>query len=95
MRALGATGRRVGLVCAVEAGAVCAVAWLIAAALGLPLAEGSVRVFQRTVMPVDPVVASAALLTMAGATVGLGALAALVPAWRATSLRAVDLLRHE
>jgi putative ABC transport system permease protein len=95
MRALGASGYRVGAVCAIESAAIGGLGWLAATAVGLPLAIGAVHAFAATIMPVDVVLSPMALVTMIFATLVISALAALVPAARSAALRPSDLLRHE
>jgi putative ABC transport system permease protein len=95
MRALGAIGRRVGSVFIVEGLALSIVAWLTAAAMGIPLAYLFVGLFERTVMPIGFHFNPLAFPLMFAVTVIIATLAALVPALQASSLRAVDLLRHE
>ncbi len=95
MRALGASGRRVGTVFLVEALALSVLAWLVGAAIGFPLSYLFVGLFRRNVMPVEFHLDPLSFLLMFVATVVIAALSALVPALRAASLRAVDLLRHE
>jgi putative ABC transport system permease protein len=95
MRSLGATGRQVGSVFTVEGLTVSTLAWVVGAVVGTPLAYMFVGVFRSSVMPVDVVFWPAGLLVMFGVTAVIAALAAIAPAWRAASLRTVDLIRHE
>jgi cell division protein FtsX len=95
MRSLGASGRRVGSVFTVEGLTVSALAWLVGAIVGTPLAFAFIDVFRNSVMPVDMVFQPLGLLAMFAVTAAIAALAALTPAWRASSLRTIDLIRHE
>jgi putative ABC transport system permease protein len=95
LRALGAAGRRVATVFWIEGLALSVVAWLLAALTGVPLAYLFVGLFQRRVMPVTFHFDPSAFAVMLAATLAVATLASIVPALRAASLRAVELLRYQ
>jgi putative ABC transport system permease protein len=95
LRSLGASGRRVAQVFWVEGLALSAVAWLLASLVGVPLAYLFVGLFRRLIMPIDFHFDPLAFAVMLAATVAIATLATVVPAVRAASLRAVDLLRYQ
>jgi putative ABC transport system permease protein len=95
LRSLGATGRRVAAVFWIEALALSATAWLVAAAAGIPLARLFIVLFRRTVMPTEFHFEPGTLALMVVSTLVVSTLAAIVPAHRAAALHPGDLLRGE
>jgi putative ABC transport system permease protein len=95
LRALGASGRRIATVFYSEATALSLIAWLVAAAAGIPLAHLFVDLFRRRVMPIDFQLDLLALAVMVGVTLLLAALASILPSRIAATLRPADLLRSE
>jgi putative ABC transport system permease protein len=95
LRSLGATGRRIATVFWVESVALSLIAWTVAALAGVPLAYMFVQFFRRRVMPTDFHFAPSNLIVMIGLTLALASLAAILPARRAATLQAAELLRAE
>jgi putative ABC transport system permease protein len=95
LRAMGASGWRVGQVFWSEGLALGGIAWLAGGVIGLPLAYLFVRAFSQMVMPVDFVIAPAAFVEMLVAVVVIATLATITPASRASQTRVADMLRYE
>jgi putative ABC transport system permease protein len=95
LRAMGATGWRVGQVFWSEGLALGGIAWLVGGIIGLPLAYLFVRAFGQWVMPVDFVIDPAAFVVMFIAVVVIASLATLASASRAAQIRVADMLRYE
>jgi putative ABC transport system permease protein len=95
LRAMGASGWRVGQVFWSEGLALGVIAWLAGGVIGLPLAYLFVRAFSQLVMPVDFVVDPAAFVVMLVAVVSIATLATITPASRASQIRVADMLRYE
>ena len=95
LRAMGASGWRVGQVFWSEGLALGGIAWLGGGVIGMPLAYLFVRAFGQLVMPVDFVIDPAAFLVMLVAVVIIASLATITPAWRASQIRVADMLRYE
>lgn len=95
MRAMGGNARQVAQVFWVEGLTLGAIAWLIAALLGLPLAYAFVQMFSNTVIPTDFIVDISAFIVMLLAVLAISALASIAPALRATRLRVAEALRYE
>jgi putative ABC transport system permease protein len=95
LRAMGASGWRVGQVFWSEGLALGGIAWLVGGVIGLPLAYLFVRAFGQWVMPVDFVIDPAAFAVMLIAVVVIASLATLAPASRAAQIRVAEMLRYE
>jgi putative ABC transport system permease protein len=95
LRAMGASGWRVGQVFWSEGLALGGIAWLAGGVIGLPLAYLFVRAFSQLVMPVDFVIDPAAFVVMFVAVVVIASLATIIPAARAAQIRIADMLRYE
>ena len=95
LRAMGASGWRVGQVFWSEGLALGGIAWLAGGVIGLPLAAVFVRAFSQLVMPVDFVIDPAAFVVMLVAVVVIATLATIAPASRAGQIRVADMLRYE
>jgi ABC-type antimicrobial peptide transport system permease subunit len=95
LRAMGASGRRVAHVFLVESLSLGSLAWLIGAALGLPLAWAFVQTFAWTVMPVDFSLEPFAFAASLVAVIVIATIATLAPAWRASRQRIATALRYE
>ncbi len=95
LRAMGASGWRVGQVFWSEGLALGGIAWLAGGVIGLPLAYLFVRAFSQLVMPVDFVIDPAAFVVMLVAVVVIATLATITPASRAAQIRVADMLRYE
>ncbi len=95
LRAMGASGWRVGQVFWSEGLALGGIAWLAGVVVGLPLAYLFVRAFGQMVMPVDFVIDPAAFVVMFVAVVVIASLATFAPASRASRIRVADMLRYE
>ncbi|HEY7093711.1 MAG TPA: FtsX-like permease family protein, partial [Ktedonobacterales bacterium] len=95
LRAMGASGRRVAQIFWVESLSLGALAWLIGAALGLPLAWAFVQTFAWTVMPVDFSLEPLAFVASLVAVLVIATIASVAPAWRASRLRIATALRYE
>jgi ABC-type antimicrobial peptide transport system permease subunit len=95
LRAMGASGRRVGHVFWVESLALGAISWAGGAVVGLPLAYAFVHSFAALVMPVDFYLDPVAFGVMLAAVLVIASLASLAPAWRASRLRVAEILRYE
>jgi putative ABC transport system permease protein len=95
LRAMGASGWRVGQVFWSEGLALGGIAWLAGGVIGLPLAYLFVRAFSQLVMPVDFVIDPAAFVVMLVAVVIIASLATITPAARAAQTRVADMLRYE
>ena len=95
LRAMGASGWRVGQVFWSEGLALGGIAWLAGGVIGLPLAYLFVRAFSQLVMPVDFVIDPAAFVVMLVAVVVIATLATITPASRASQIRVADMLRYE
>jgi putative ABC transport system permease protein len=94
-RSLGASGRRIAVVFWIEGLALSAGAWILASAVGFPLAYLFVQRFSRTVMPTDFHVAPLTFAASIGGTLAIATVATALPARRAARMRAVELLRAE
>jgi hypothetical protein len=95
LRAMGASGRRIGQVFWSEGLALGGIAWLAGGVIGLPLAYFFVRAFSQMVMPVDFVIEPAAFVVMLVAIVVIATVATLAPVSRAAHIRIADMLRYE
>jgi len=95
LRAMGASGWRVGQVFWSEGLALGGIAWLAGGMIGLPLAYLFVRAFGQWVMPVDFVFNPAAFVVMLVAVVVIATMATIAPASRASQIRIADMLRYE
>jgi putative ABC transport system permease protein len=95
MRTLGAGGRQIAMVFWIEGLALSTLAWLLAAAAGVPLAYLFVGLFQRRIMHIDFHLDPWAFAVMLAVTLAIATVASVAPALRAASLRAVDLLRYQ
>jgi putative ABC transport system permease protein len=95
LRAMGATGRRVAQVFWTEGLTLGGIAWLVSAALGLPLAYVFVQQLRQGVLPVKFVVDATAFVVMLVAIVVIALLAGGSPAARAARMRIADILRYE
>jgi putative ABC transport system permease protein len=95
LRAMGASGWRVGQVFWSEGLALGGIAWLAGGVIGLPLAYLFVRAFSQMVMPVDFVIDPAAFVVMLVAIVAIATVATIAPASRASQIRVADMLRYE
>jgi putative ABC transport system permease protein len=95
LRAMGASGWRVGQVFWSEGLALGGIAWLAGGVIGLPLAYLFVHAFSQLVMPVDFVLDPAAFVVMLVAVVVIATLATLTPASRASQIRVAEMLRYE
>jgi putative ABC transport system permease protein len=95
LRAMGASGWRVGQVFWSEGLALGGIAWLAGGVIGLPLAYLFVHAFGQWVMPVDFVIDPAAFIVMLVAVISIATLATLTPASRASQIRIADMLRYE
>ncbi len=95
LRAMGASGWRIGQVFWSEGLALGGIAWLAGGIIGLPLAYLFVRAFSQLVMPVDFVIDPAAFVVMLVAVVVIASVATIAPASRASRIRVADMLRYE
>ncbi|MFI5272524.1 MAG: ABC transporter permease [Ktedonobacterales bacterium] len=95
LRAMGASGWRIGQVFWSEGLALGGTAWLAGGVIGLPLAYLFVHAFGQWVMPVDFVIDPAAFVVMFLAVVAIATLATLTPASRAAQIRIAEMLRYE
>jgi hypothetical protein len=95
LRAMGASGWRVGQVFWSEGLALGGIAWLAGGMIGLPLAYLFVRAFSQMVMPVDFVIDPAAFVVMLVAVVLIATLATIAPTSRAAHIRVAEMLRYE
>ena len=95
LRAMGATGRRVAQVFWTEGLALGGIAWLVSAALGLPMAYLFVQQLRQGVLPVDFVVDATPFVVMLVAILAIASLASTLPASRAARMRIADILRYE
>ena len=95
LRAMGASGWRVGQVFWSEGLALGGIAWLAGGVIGLPLAYLFVRAFSQMVMPVDFVIDPVAFVVMLVAIVAIATGATIAPASRASQIRVADMLRYE
>jgi putative ABC transport system permease protein len=95
LRAMGASGRRVGQVFWSEGLALGGIAWLAGGVIGLPLAVLFVHAFSLLVMPVDFVIDPTAFVVMLLVVVAIATLATIAPASRAAQIRVADMLRYE
>jgi ABC-type antimicrobial peptide transport system permease subunit len=95
LRAMGASGWRVGQVFWSEGLALGGIAWLAGGVIGLPLAYLFVHAFGQWVMPVDFVIDPVAFVVMLVAVVAIATLATLTPASRASQIRIAEMLRYE
>ena len=95
LRAMGASGWRVGEVFWSEGLALGGIAWLAGGVFGLPLAYVFVHAFSELVMPVEFVIDPAAFVVMFVAIVAVASLATLTPALRASQTRIAEMLRYE
>jgi putative ABC transport system permease protein len=95
LRAMGASGWRVGQVFWSEGLALGGIAWLAGGVIGLPLTYLFVRAFGQWVMPVDFVIDPAAFVVMLVAVMVIASLATIAPASRAAQIRIADMLRYE
>ena len=95
LRAMGASGWRIGQVFWSEGLALGSIAWLSGGVIGLPLAYLFVRAFSELVMPVDFVIDPVAFVAMLVAVVVIASLATITPALRAAQIRIADMLRYE
>jgi putative ABC transport system permease protein len=95
LRAMGATGWRIGQVFWSEGLALGGIAWLAGGVIGLPLAYLFVRAFSQLVMPVDFVIDPVAFVVMLVAIVVIATLATVTPASRAGQIRVADMLWYE
>jgi putative ABC transport system permease protein len=95
LRSLGASGGRIAAVFCIEGAALSLLAWLLAAAAGVPLSYLFVQLFRRNVMPIEFHFDPLALAVMVAVTLAVAFAASLFPSRHAASLRAADLLRTE
>jgi putative ABC transport system permease protein len=95
LRSLGASGRRVATVFWIEGAALSLIAWIVAAAAGVPLADLFVQLFRRRVMPTDFHFDPLSLALMVVVTLALASVATILPARRAAAMRTAELLRTE
>ena len=95
LRALGATGNRVAQVFWTEGLALGCIAWLVSAALGLPLAYLFVQQLRQGILPTTFVVDATAFIVMFIAIVIIASFASTLPASRASRMRIADILRYE
>jgi putative ABC transport system permease protein len=95
LRAMGASGWRIGQVFWSEGLALGGISWLAGGIIGLPLAYLFVRAFSQLVMPLDFVIDPAAFVVMLGAIVVIATLATIAPSSRAAQIRIADMLRYE
>jgi putative ABC transport system permease protein len=95
LRAMGASGWRIGQVFWTEGLALGGIAWLAGGVIGLPLAFLFVRAFSLLVMPTDFVIDPAAFVVLLVAVVVIASLATITPASRAAQIRIADMLRYE
>jgi putative ABC transport system permease protein len=95
LRAMGASGWRIGQVFWSEGLALGGISWLAGGIIGLPLAYLFVHAFGQLVMPLDFVIDPAAFVVMLGAIVVIATLATIVPSSRAAQIRIADMLQYE
>lgn len=95
LRAMGASGWRVGQVFWSEGLALGGIAWLAGAVVGLPLAYLFVRAFGQLVMPLDFVIDPAAFVVMLVSVVVISTVATIAPSARAAQIRVAGMLRYE
>ena len=95
LRAMGASSGKVASVFVVEALSLAGLAVLVATALGIPLAYAFVHLIDNAVVNFGFAFNPAILVAMAGFTVGVSLLAAVVPAYGAGRLAVADCLRYE
>jgi putative ABC transport system permease protein len=95
LRAMGASGWRIGQVSWSEGLALGGISWLAGGIIGLPLAYLFVRAFGQLVMPLDFVIDPAAFVVMLGAIGVIATLATIAPSLRAAQIRIADMLRYE
>jgi putative ABC transport system permease protein len=95
LRSLGASGWRVAAVFWTEGLGLSISAWVLASAVGLPLAYLFVQRFSSTVMPTDFHFTPLAFAAGFGGTLVIATLASALPALRAARSRTADLLRSE
>jgi len=95
LRAMGASGWRVGQVFWSEGLALSGIAWLAGGVIGLPLDYLFVRAFGQWVMPLDNVIDPAAFVVMLIAVVVIATFSTIAPASRAAQIRVADVLRYE
>ena len=95
LRAMGASGWRIGQVFWSEGLALGGVSWLAGGIIGLPLAYLFAHAFGQLVMPLDFEVDPVAFVVMLVAIVVIATLATIAPASRASHVRIADMLRYE
>ena len=95
LRSLGASGGRIAAVFCIEGAALSLLAWLAAAAAGVPLSYLLVQLFRKNVMPIEFHFDPLALAVMVAVTLAVAFAASLFPSRHAASLHAADLLRTE
>lgn len=95
LRAMGATGNRVAQVFWTEGLTLGGIAWLVSAALGLPMAYLFVQQLRQGILPTMFVVDATAFIVMLVAIFAIASLASTLPAARASRMRIADILRYE
>jgi putative ABC transport system permease protein len=95
LRAIGATGRKVGQVFWTEGVFLGVAAWLIAIALGIPAAYGFVQVLGNVLVILPFAFDPLSLLWMLGFIVVVASVASLGPVWGASRVKVAQTLRYE
>jgi putative ABC transport system permease protein len=95
LRSMGATGRRVAQVFWTEGVGLGLVAWLIAVAIGIPVAYGFLQFVGAVLLAVPFVFSPAGILAMLVFIVAVASVATVGPVWTASRMRVADTLRYE
>jgi putative ABC transport system permease protein len=95
LRSMGATGWRVAGVFWTEGLALAGIAWLVAAAIGVPAAYGFVALISAVLLPIPFSFSPQALLATLAFILLSATLASIIPASSAARLRIAAILRYE
>ncbi|HEV2237909.1 MAG TPA: FtsX-like permease family protein [Ktedonobacterales bacterium] len=95
LRSMGATGWRVAGVFWTEGLALTVIAWLLAAAIGVPAAYGFVSLISAVLLPIPFAFNPLTIVITLGFILACATLASVIPAISAARVRTADILRYE